>query len=107
MTPRHDKVTLTLKKPLALTKPVQLQVSGQPPSGLEDSSGRLIDGDHNGHTGGNAIALLHRGGATISARVHNPTDVKLAIERSAIDILLERGDLAGLKRSGNPKHPTH
>ena len=36
-----DMVTLTPKKAFALTKPVQLRVNGQLPSGLEDSIGRL------------------------------------------------------------------
>jgi hypothetical protein len=55
-----DTVTLTPKKPFALRKSVQLQVSGEPPSGLHDTLGRLIDGHHDGHPGGNAITVLHR-----------------------------------------------
>jgi hypothetical protein len=61
-------VTLTLRTPLALTrKKLQLLVNGQSPSGLTDSSGRLIDGDHNGTAGGNAIAYLSKSGVTISS----------------------------------------
>ena len=56
-----DTVTLTPKRPFSLAKPVQLVVDGEPPSGLEDNSGRFING------GSNAVALLHRGGAIISA----------------------------------------
>jgi hypothetical protein len=40
-----DTATLVPRKPFALTKKVQLQVDGLPPSGLQDSLGRLIDGD--------------------------------------------------------------
>ena len=74
--PTTDTVTLTPRKPFALTKPVQLLVEGEPPSGLEDSLGRLIDGDHNGQAGGNAVAVLSRGGATLSAGVYHPTDAR-------------------------------
>jgi predicted GNAT superfamily acetyltransferase len=63
----NDTVTLVTRKPLSLARVVQLQVNGQPPSGLEDSLGRLIDGDRNGQPGSNAVALLRRGGVTISA----------------------------------------
>ena len=63
-----DSVTLTLKKPLKLTKTVQLLVEGTGSSGLEDSFGRLIDGADNGQPGSNAISLLSKGGgATIQA----------------------------------------
>jgi hypothetical protein len=44
-----------------------LLVNGQSPSGLTDNSGRLIDGDHNGTPGGNAIAYLSKSGVTISS----------------------------------------
>jgi plastocyanin len=60
------EVILTLKKPFALSKTIQLRVSGNPPAGLTDSVGRLIDGDHNGTAGGNAIALLRAGGVILS-----------------------------------------
>jgi hypothetical protein len=55
-----DTVTLTPKKPFALRKPVQLQVNGEPPWGLHDSFGRLIDGHHDGQPGGNAVAVLQK-----------------------------------------------
>ena len=70
----NDQVTLIPKQAFALTKPVQLQVDGLPPSGLEDSFGRLIDGDHSGQPGSNAVALLNRKGATISAVVSSRPD---------------------------------
>ena len=58
--------TLMLKTPLALRKKAELLVFGQPPSGLTDSFGRLIDGDHNGTAGGNATAFLTRSGAILT-----------------------------------------
>jgi methionine-rich copper-binding protein CopC len=67
-----DTVTLTPKKPFSLSKPVQLVVDGEPPSGLEDNSGRFING------GSNAVALLHRGGAIISA-LTGPTSDKVEV----------------------------
>ena len=62
-----NTVTLTPTKKFLLTKTVQLRVNGQPPSGLQDGGGLLIDGDHNGQPGGDGVALLHRNGAMISA----------------------------------------
>jgi hypothetical protein len=61
-----DTVILTLKKPLALSRPVELVVDGQPPSGLQDSFGRFIDG------GSDTVAVLRRGGATIEALAVRP-----------------------------------
>ena len=55
-----DTVTLTPKKAFALSKPVQLRINGKPPSGLQDSFGRFIDG------GNNAVAVLAKSGVTIS-----------------------------------------
>jgi len=95
--PSTNMVALTPKKPFALTKPVQLQINGLAPSGLQDSYGRLIDGDHNGTAGGNAIAILSKKGATIDAvelvRTHSQSTTTTAV----IDALLERGELAGLR----------
>ena len=76
-----DTVTLTVKKPFALKKPVQLLVDGVAPLGLQDNDGRFIDGNHDGQPGGNAVALLNRSGATISA---------LAAKTAAVDRLLSR-----------------
>jgi hypothetical protein len=89
----NDTVTLTPRKPFKLSKPIQLQVNGLPPSGLEDSVGRLIDGNHDGQPGGNAVGLLGRGGATISAVALQGIGPVPSFEASAIDALLEQGDL--------------
>ena len=64
-----NEVMLTPKKPFALTKPIQFQVNGLLPSGLQDIEGRLIDGDHDGLSGGNAVAMLRPKGVTLSALV--------------------------------------
>jgi hypothetical protein len=62
-------VMLMPATPFSLKKPVQLVVYGTGPSGLQDTYGRLIDGNHDGSAGGNAVAVLKRGGATIAARL--------------------------------------
>jgi hypothetical protein len=61
-----NQVTLTPSKPFALSKPVELVVSGESPSGLQDIEGRLIDGNHDGVSGGNGVAILRPRGATLS-----------------------------------------
>jgi cyclophilin family peptidyl-prolyl cis-trans isomerase len=59
-------VALTPKKPFALTKQaLQLLVDGSSPSGLQDSSGRYIDGLNNGQAGSNAIIVISKRGAEI------------------------------------------
>jgi hypothetical protein len=66
--PLGHTATLQLRTPLILSrKKVQLLINGLPPSGLTDSLDRLIDGDHNGTPGGNAIAYLSRSGVSISS----------------------------------------
>jgi len=85
--------------PDSLTKPVQLQVNGLAPSGLQDSFGRLIDGDHNGTAGGNAIAILSKTGATVDAVELVRTQSRPATTSAVVDALLERGELAGLRNA--------
>ena len=58
------QVTLTPSKPFALTNPVQLVVSGTPPSGLQDSSGRFIDGNNDGIGGDNGQFTITRHGVS-------------------------------------------
>jgi hypothetical protein len=70
--PSRDAVTLVLRKPVAVTKPVQLRIEGTPPSGLRDSRGRFIDGADAGRPGSDAIVVLGPHGATISRAVERP-----------------------------------
>jgi hypothetical protein len=97
--PSTNPVALTPKKPFALTKPVQVQINGSAPSGLQDSYGRLIDGTHNGTPGGNAIAILGKNGVTVDAvelvRTHSQPTTTAAV----IDALLELGELVDLRHS--------
>jgi hypothetical protein len=53
------QVTLVLKRSLSFSRPIQLQVNGQPPAGLQDSVGRYIGG------GTDAVVVLRRGAAMI------------------------------------------
>ena len=65
-------------------------MNGNPPSGLEDSQGRLIDGNDNGQAGGNAVAIVTtKGAATISA---------LSGGSAAVDQLVELGQLTALAK---------
>jgi cyclophilin family peptidyl-prolyl cis-trans isomerase len=72
---QSDTVTLQLRTPLALTKKAQLRIDGLPPLGLTDSLGRLIDGDHNGAPGGNAIAYLSQSGVSLALEAQRPTRI--------------------------------
>jgi len=74
-----DTVTLTPKSTFTLTKPVQLVVYGTPPLGLQDTDGRYIDGDDNGQSGGNAVAILAKKGVTINAVELARTNARTAV----------------------------
>lgn len=93
-----DTVALTPKAPFTLTKPVQLLVYGTGPSGLQDAEGRLIDGDDNGSPGSNAVAIISKKSVTIEAVPLVRTSGQTAAS-AAVDALLERDDLAGLKHA--------
>jgi hypothetical protein len=55
------------KQAFSLSRPVELTINATALSGLQDTFGRLIDGDDNVTPGGNAAAVLRRGGVVISA----------------------------------------
>jgi hypothetical protein len=88
----ENTVTLTPKKPFTLTEPVQLRINSQPASGLQHTLGRLIDGDHNGTPGGNAVALLRHNGLTISAVASGHLSKLRVIDPYVVDFLLARED---------------
>ena len=98
-------MTLTPLKPFKVTKPVQLQINGQPPAGLQDGSGRLIDDDHNGTPGGNAVAILSRRGASIEAIASGTADGQNVGIMAIVDALFEQDALAGLTRKLRARRP--
>jgi hypothetical protein len=59
-----NTVTLTLAKPLRLTKPLELIVEGTGLTGLLDTDGRYIDGANNGQPGSNAVIAITRKGVS-------------------------------------------
>jgi RHS repeat-associated protein len=91
-TASSDSVALTARKPFTLAKPVQLQITGTPPAGLQDAEGRYIDGADNGTSGSNAIAILSKRGVTIAAVDLARFDRRMS-KLAAIDALLERDEL--------------
>ena len=77
-----DTVTLSLKKPLKITKSLELIVQGTAPSGLQDAEGRLIDGADTGSAGSNAVAVLSKGGGVkINAIPAGPMAARRAAAR--------------------------
>ena len=66
-----DTVALTLRKALALKKPVQLVVNRTPPSGLQDTLGRFLNG------GTSAVAILTKREVTIDAVAESRKNVVL------------------------------
>jgi hypothetical protein len=89
----NDTVTLIPRGQLNLTQPLQLQIDGVPPSGLQDSSGRYLDGAQNGQPGSNAGAVLSRHGATLDAVVGGSTAGGAVTSPAAVDALLQVGAL--------------
>ena len=93
-----DTVTLTPKKAFALTKPVQLVVNGTPPSGLQDTLGRFLDG------GTSAVAILSaKGKVTIDAVAENPAGARLALKPSAVDAVLEWEEVRSKHSTGHAR----
>jgi hypothetical protein len=90
----NHSVALTLKKPLAVKKPTELVVQGTGPSGLQDGNGNLIDGNHDGQAGGNAVALLSGKGKKVTAHT-------MAVTSAMVDMLLEHGDLMAPRKKGH------
>ena len=87
--PANDTVAITPKH-FVITKKVQFLVNGLAPSGLEDSYGRLIDGNGDGQPGSDAIAIIKAKSATItSARIGS----------AVVDALLEQGELAAMAKA--------
>jgi Calx-beta domain len=75
----NDTVALTPKRPFVLTKKVQLLVDGVPPSGLQDTYGRNIDG--------NQVAVLSGKTVTIDA---------VTASSALVDLMLPHTGLARL-----------
>ena len=73
-----------------LTKAVELIVNGASASGLEDSYGRLIDGNNDGQAGGNAVAVLKGKTATITSA---------SVNSAAVDVLLQHDDVTPLTKA--------
>ena len=86
-----NTVTLVPKKPFALSKPVQLLINGVAPLGLQDAEGRLIDGNHDGQAGGNAIAIISRRGVVLSAVAQARTNAHAQVRAEHVDALLRSG----------------
>jgi hypothetical protein len=75
---------------------VLLPITGPPPAGLEDGSGRWIDGDHDGTAGGDAVAILSRGGAAIQAIASEATGGQDAGLMAILDANFDEDALSGL-----------
>ena len=73
-------------------KPTQFTAIGTGVSGLEHSSGRLIDGNHDGQAGGNAVAIFTKKGKAAGVQ-------SLAVPAGAVDVLFEQGDPFRPRRS--------
>jgi hypothetical protein len=67
---------------------VQLTVNGGPKGGLQDSFGRLIDGDRNGQPGGNAVAILGKTGVVLEPGASASTTHGPALHASSVDAVL-------------------
>jgi hypothetical protein len=77
-----DLVTLKLKTPVRVKKTLELVVNGVAPNGLQDSAGRLIDGNHDGVAGGNAVATITKPGVVkIDAVPGGPLAAKRSLAR--------------------------
>jgi hypothetical protein len=66
-----DTVTLFPRTAFGVSKTAELSINGNPPSGLQDSQGRFIDGDQDGQQGGDVTVMISDGAGTIEAAAVN------------------------------------
>jgi hypothetical protein len=93
--PTNNQVTLIPAKPFALSKPVEVLISGEAPSGLQDAESRLIDGNRDGQPGGNATSILSKGGARVAIVTAAPS----LAAADAVDDLVAQSAADGLAHS--------
>jgi hypothetical protein len=55
-----DQVILKPRRPFTLARCVQVVIDGQQPGGLQDTYGRVINGDDDGEPGGDVVAMICR-----------------------------------------------
>ncbi len=55
-----DEVILKPRRPFGLSNCVQVVIDGHQPGGLQDSFGRVINGDNDGEPGGDVVAMICR-----------------------------------------------
>ncbi len=93
----NETVTLTPTKPFALTKPVRLVVYASGPNGLRDTHGRFINGGKN-------VVVFPKPGPVIHIAQSAEADSRTVLmpTPAAIDALLERNDLTGLRHHLGP-----
>jgi hypothetical protein len=53
-------------------------------------AGQLIDGDHNGQAGGNAVAVIRKSAVTISARALARVDQTTRLAGTLVDMVLDQ-----------------
>jgi hypothetical protein len=82
--PANDTITLIPRKAISLARPVELTINGSSPSGLQDGSGQLIDGNGDGVAGGNAVVRISRAGATMNPAAVTPARVVRAAPNKAV-----------------------
>jgi hypothetical protein len=83
-----DSVTIVPKRPFVLTKPIQLRVAGLSPLGLTDMLGRLIDGNHDGQPGGDAVINITKKSVTILAKSQTRATAVATVDRAIHDMTL-------------------
>jgi hypothetical protein len=88
-------VTLTPRKPLVLSPALQLTVKA---AGLRDALGRPLN------NGANVMAILSKGGATVSAMTMERASARLALPSAAVDAVMEQEVTIGSKRTPLAEH---
>jgi hypothetical protein len=79
----------------ALTKPAaQLVIDGRPPSGLQDGSGRFIDGGRAGTAASDGVAILSRGRASVEPIAAGAASGQDVGTMAVVHALFEQGSKA-------------
>ncbi len=89
------------RKPFALSIQVQPRVNGLSPRAFRIGPVELIDGDHNGTAGGNAIAILVRSGVSIAAIASASMVGQFFGILAVVDDLWEQGEMLNMLPASN------
>jgi hypothetical protein len=75
-------------------------IHGNPPGGLQDTTGRFIDGDNNGQAGGDGLFVIRRNGVSRANVVLSPSSRDAMPQAVAAGIVPDQVQVVGVTPFG-------